>query len=109
LVTRGRLQPYEIVSPVPRRAAQRPAERLPDDEIRTVGGAYRLDISPAKAFAWAALAVSLLALSYQIGRRNPIEPSQRTSATTESPQLEAVRNLAPIPFEELTVYRAAGK
>lgn len=103
-MTRGTLQPYEILlqdrqsadeAGVPSMLARRPA----DEPRRQIV----VSLTPWTAFAAAALVVSVLAFTYTLGRRQPL--ASREPKRTASDSLEDVRRQEPISYEQLQVDR----
>jgi len=103
-MTRGTLQPYEILTRdrqtadeagLPSMLARRPAE-----EPRRQ---FLVSLTPWTAFAAAALLVSVLALTYTLGRRQPLTPAEPRTMVSDS--LDDVRRREPISYEQLQVDR----
>ncbi|MBX3413103.1 MAG: hypothetical protein KF708_10480 [Pirellulales bacterium] len=103
-MVRGTLQPYEILVRDRQRAdeAGHPSmlDRRPVDAQRRQ---LMLVLSPWTAFAAAALAVSVLAFVYTLGRHDPLRARPVEPAASNT--LDDVRRQEPVPYEQLQVDR----
>lgn len=103
-MVRGTLQPYEILVRDRQRAdeAGRPSmlDRRPAEEPRRQ---FVLALSPWTAFAAAALAVSVLAFAYTLGRHDPLAAPRAEPVASDS--LDEIRRQEPVPYEQLQVDR----
>jgi hypothetical protein len=103
-MTRGTLQPYEILTQDRQTASE---AGVPSMLARRSAGEPRrqfvVSLTPWTAFAAAALAVSVLAFTYTLGRRQPLAAREPRAAASDS--LDDVRRQKPISYDQLQVDR----